>query len=230
MWRSARREDIHLPGRAPALGAGTADGFADLHEAWAPMERGEMTAGRLTTRPASRFGLLKPVRPREGRPSCFSTSRIRRRRARPADLELQFWPRLTFFRRCARDFRLARYLFLPFLLIDIVVASVTLSIGMVQLPPAMVSAPFKILLFVLVDGWNLTIGSLMKGLLRMTPGRGGAHCRADVLAAFWIMRSAPGHRFRDGHRDQPDTDCDVDSGSGIQRDSSSDRFLGGACC
>ena len=50
-----------------------------------------------------------------------------------------------------------------FLLIDIIVASVTLSIGMVQLPPAMVSAPFKILLFVLVDGWNLTIGSLMKG-------------------------------------------------------------------
>ena len=38
-----------------------------------------------------------------------------------------------------------------------------LSIGMVQLPPAMVSAPFKILLFVLVDGWNLTVGSLMKG-------------------------------------------------------------------
>ena len=60
-------------------------------------------------------------------------------------------------------FQIGAVLFLPFLLIDIVVASVTLSIGMVQLPPAMVSAPFKILLFVLVDGWNLTIGSLMKG-------------------------------------------------------------------
>ena len=54
-------------------------------------------------------------------------------------------------------------MFLPFLLIDIIVASVTLSIGMVQLPPVMVSAPFKLLLFVLVDGWNLTVGSLMKG-------------------------------------------------------------------
>jgi flagellar biosynthetic protein FliP len=60
-------------------------------------------------------------------------------------------------------FQIGAVLFLPFLLIDIVVASVTLSIGMVQLPPAMVSAPFKILLFVLVDGWNLCIGSLMKG-------------------------------------------------------------------
>ena len=56
-------------------------------------------------------------------------------------------------------FQIGAVLFLPFLLIDIVVASVTLSIGMVQLPPVMVSAPFKILLFVLVDGWNLTIGS-----------------------------------------------------------------------
>ena len=53
-------------------------------------------------------------------------------------------------------------LFLPFLVIDIVVASVTLSIGMVQLPPVMLSAPFKILLFVLVDGWNLLVGSLIK--------------------------------------------------------------------
>ena len=41
-------------------------------------------------------------------------------------------------------------------------ASITLSIGMVQLPPVMISAPFKILLFVLVDGWNLVIGSLLK--------------------------------------------------------------------
>jgi len=59
-------------------------------------------------------------------------------------------------------FQIGAVLFLPFLLIDIIVASVTLSIGMVQLPPAMVSAPFKILLFVLVDGWNLLIGSLIK--------------------------------------------------------------------
>lgn len=59
-------------------------------------------------------------------------------------------------------FQIGAVLYLPFLVIDIAVASVTLSIGMMQLPPAMVSAPFKILLFVLVDGWNLVIGSLMK--------------------------------------------------------------------
>ena len=63
-------------------------------------------------------------------------------------------------------FQIGAVLYLPFLVIDIVVASVTLSIGMIQLPPVMISAPFKILLFVLVDGWNLVIGSLMKGLLQ----------------------------------------------------------------
>jgi flagellar biosynthetic protein FliP len=59
-------------------------------------------------------------------------------------------------------FQIGAVLYLPFLVIDLVVASVTLSIGMMQLPPVMVSAPFKILLFVLVDGWNLVVGSLMK--------------------------------------------------------------------
>ncbi len=59
-------------------------------------------------------------------------------------------------------FQIGAVLFFPFLIIDLVVASVTLSIGMVQLPPVMLSAPFKILLFVLVDGWNLVIGSLVR--------------------------------------------------------------------
>ena len=59
-------------------------------------------------------------------------------------------------------FQIGAMLFLPFLVIDLVVASVTVSIGMVQLPPVMLSAPFKILVFVLVDGWNLVVGSLVK--------------------------------------------------------------------
>lgn len=59
-------------------------------------------------------------------------------------------------------FQIGAVLYLPFMVIDLIVASVTLSIGMVQLPPVMLSAPFKILLFVLVDGWNLVVGSLIK--------------------------------------------------------------------
>ncbi len=59
-------------------------------------------------------------------------------------------------------FQIGAVLFLPFLIIDLLVASITLSLGMLQLPPVMISAPFKILLFVLVDGWNLVVGSLVK--------------------------------------------------------------------
>ncbi len=80
-----------------------------------------------------------------------------------ADLDLNVLAPAYILSEMRAGFQIGAIIFLPFLLIDIVVASVTLSIGMVQLPPAMVSAPFKILLFVLVDGWNLTIGSLMKG-------------------------------------------------------------------
>lgn len=59
-------------------------------------------------------------------------------------------------------FQIGAILFLPFLLIDLVVASITTSVGMLQLPPVVISTPVKILLFVMVDGWNLLAGSLLK--------------------------------------------------------------------
>jgi len=59
-------------------------------------------------------------------------------------------------------FTIGFVLFLPFLIIDMVVASILLSMGMMMLPPVMVSLPFKLLLFVLVDGWYLIVGSLVK--------------------------------------------------------------------
>lgn len=59
-------------------------------------------------------------------------------------------------------FQIGFVLFLPFLVIDMVVASVLLSMGMMMLPPIMISLPFKLLLFILVDGWHLIVGSLIK--------------------------------------------------------------------
>ncbi|HME12769.1 MAG TPA: flagellar type III secretion system pore protein FliP [Candidatus Acidoferrum sp.] len=59
-------------------------------------------------------------------------------------------------------FQIGAVLFLPFLVIDLVTASVTTSIGMLQLPPVVISTPLKILLFVVVDGWNLVVGSTLK--------------------------------------------------------------------
>ena len=59
-------------------------------------------------------------------------------------------------------FQIGFVLFLPFLVIDMVVSSVLLSMGMMQLPPVMVSLPFKVLLFIMVDGWGLVVSSLVK--------------------------------------------------------------------
>jgi flagellar biosynthetic protein FliP len=59
-------------------------------------------------------------------------------------------------------FQIGFVLFLPFLVIDMVVSSVLLSMGMMQLPPMMVSLPFKVLLFIMVDGWSLIVSSLVK--------------------------------------------------------------------
>jgi flagellar biosynthetic protein FliP len=62
-----------------------------------------------------------------------------------------------------RAFQIGFLLYIPFLIIDMVVASVLLSTGMMMLPPIFISLPFKLMLFVLVDGWNLLVGSLVKG-------------------------------------------------------------------
>ena len=59
-------------------------------------------------------------------------------------------------------FQIGAALYLPFLVVDMAVAAITTSVGMLQLPPVVISTPLKILLFVMVDGWNLVVGSLMK--------------------------------------------------------------------
>jgi len=59
-------------------------------------------------------------------------------------------------------FEIGFLLYLPFLVIDMVVSSVLMSMGMMMLPPVMISMPFKLLIFVLVDGWNLLVGNLVE--------------------------------------------------------------------
>jgi flagellar biosynthetic protein FliP len=67
-----------------------------------------------------------------------------------------------------RAFEIGFLLFIPFLVIDLVVASVLMSMGMMMLPPAVVSLPFKLIFFVLVDGWRLVAGSLVESFHRVT--------------------------------------------------------------
>ena len=132
-------------------------------EAWQPMERGELTglqAYDSGSKPLKTY-LSRFVREKDVKLFLELSHSPAPRTA--ADLDLQILAPAYILSEMRAGFQIGAVIFLPFLLIDIVVASVTLSIGMVQLPPAMVSAPFKLLLFVLVDGWNLTVGSLMKG-------------------------------------------------------------------
>lgn len=61
-----------------------------------------------------------------------------------------------------RAFEIGVYIFIPFIVIDMIVASALMAMGMIMLPPVMISLPFKIILFILVDGWNLLIYELVK--------------------------------------------------------------------
>ena len=64
-----------------------------------------------------------------------------------------------------RGFEIGFLVVLPFLVIDLVVATITMSMGMMMLPPTAISLPFKILFFVLIDGWNLLVGSLVRSFV-----------------------------------------------------------------
>jgi flagellar biosynthetic protein FliP len=80
----------------------------------------------------------------------------------PADLPLRAVIPAFMISELKTAFQIGFVLFLPFLVIDMVVSSVLLSMGMMQLPPVVVSLPFKVLLFIMVDGWSLVITSLVK--------------------------------------------------------------------
>ncbi len=82
--------------------------------------------------------------------------------ASPAELPMRIVVPAFAISELKTAFEIGFLIFLPFLIIDVVVASVLLSMGMMMLPPVLVSLPFKLLLFVLVDGWNLVVGSLVR--------------------------------------------------------------------
>src|SRR5438093_7216724 len=82
--------------------------------------------------------------------------------AGPTDVSLRVLVPAFMISEIKTAFQIGFVLFLPFLVIDMVVSSVLLSMGMMQLPPVMVSLPFKVLLFIMVDGWGLVVSSLVK--------------------------------------------------------------------
>jgi flagellar biosynthetic protein FliP len=94
--------------------------------------------------------------------SVFASAGMAERPKTKEDLPIQVVVPAYILSELKAGFQIGAVLFLPFLLVDLVVASVTTSVGMMQLPPVVISTPLKILLFVMVDGWNLLAGQLIK--------------------------------------------------------------------
>ncbi len=93
--------------------------------------------------------------------ACSSGCRGSRRRSRATTFPLRVLVPAFVTSELKTAFQIGFMVFLPFLIIDMVVASVLMSMGMMMLSPVLISLPFKLMLFVLVDGWNLLIGSLV---------------------------------------------------------------------
>jgi flagellar biosynthetic protein FliP len=131
-------------------------------QSWEPLEKGQITATEAWERASGPIKTFLLRFAREKDIQLFVELSHAPAPAQPADVPLIALLPAYVLSELKTGFQIGAVLFLPFLIIDLVVASVTLSVGMVQLPPVMISAPFKILLFVLVDGWNLVIGSLVR--------------------------------------------------------------------
>jgi len=137
-------------------------GAAIYQSAVVPFEHGQVDAwGALEQgAPPLRHFMLKFAREKDL--ALFLELAQAPRPAGPEDVPMRVVIPAYILSELKTGFQIGAALFLPFLVIDLVVAAVTTSIGMLQLPPVVISTPLKILLFVMVDGWNLLVGSLLK--------------------------------------------------------------------
>jgi flagellar biosynthesis protein FliP len=127
-----------------------------------PLINNEITTDQAFERTAVplRDFMLKNVREKDL--TLFVDMSHEARPAKPEDLSLRVLVPAFMISELKRAFEIGFLLFLPFLIIDLVVASVLMSMGMMMLPPVAVSLPFKLIFFVLVDGWSLVAGSLVQ--------------------------------------------------------------------
>jgi flagellar biosynthetic protein FliP len=119
----------------------------------------EKTAFTKTVEPFREF-MLRYTRDRDLR--LFADIAKLPENVKPQDIPLHVLIPSFMISELRRSFEIGFLLFLPFLVIDMVVASILMAMGMMMLPPSVVALPFKIIFFVLVDGWYLVVGSLVK--------------------------------------------------------------------
>lgn len=127
-----------------------------------PYQAGEMSWKQVVEQgpqPLKEF-MLRQTRPKDL--ALFLKAAHQPKPSRPQDVSLFTLVPAFVLGELKVAFQIGFLLYLPFLVVDMVVASILLSMGMMMLPPVMISLPFKLLLFVLVDGWNLLVGSLLR--------------------------------------------------------------------
>jgi flagellar biosynthetic protein FliP len=127
-----------------------------------PMQAGRITAMQAVERGAGPVRQFMVRYVREKDVALFVELAKEPRPRDPKDLSMRVLVPAYIVSELSTGFQIGTVLFLPFLVIDMVVASISTSVGMLQLPPVVISTPLKLLLFVMVDGWNLLIGSLMR--------------------------------------------------------------------
>jgi len=127
-----------------------------------PMQGGDITPVEALTRAEGPIRLFMTHYVREKDVALFIELAKEPRPASPNDLSMRVLLPAYILSELKAGFQIGTVLFLPFLIVDMVVASITTSVGMLQLPPVVISTPLKLLLFLIVDGWHLLIGSLMR--------------------------------------------------------------------
>ena len=127
-----------------------------------PLLNNEITTEQAFERSTGPFKTFMLKNVREKDLSLFIDMSREAKPATPEDVSLRILIPAFMISELKRAFEIGFLLFLPFLIIDLVVASVLMSMGMMMLPPVVVSLPFKLIFFVLVDGWTLVAGSLIQ--------------------------------------------------------------------
>ena len=128
-----------------------------------PLNRNELTTEQAMTRAAAPMKVFMLKHTRKKDLSLFIKISKMPPPQTKADVPLEVIVPAFLISELKTAFEIGFLIFLPFLIVDMVVASVLLSMGMMMLPPVTISLPFKILLFVIVDGWYLIVGSLVRG-------------------------------------------------------------------
>ena len=127
-----------------------------------PLINNEITVEQAFERASEPLKVFMQKNVREKDLALFADLSREPRPATPEEMSLRILVPAFMISELKRAFEIGFLLFLPFLIIDLVVASVLMSMGMMMLPPVVVSLPFKLIFFVLVDGWSLVAGSLIQ--------------------------------------------------------------------